>query len=98
MLTKKGRGQGFRKKVFWGVTKLSRFELAECCCFRPGKTMHQKRDIIKSVADVKMEIPVLIRSLKSSILGSTGFQMDETFWGVVNAAVEQSAGNSAPRG
>ena len=28
-----------------------------------------------SAADVKMEIPVLVRSLKSSILSSTGFQM-----------------------
>ena len=45
---------------------------------------------LASAADVKMEIPVLIRSLKSSILGSTSFQMDKTFWGVVSAAVEQS--------
>ena len=37
-----------------------------------------------------MEIPVLVRSLKSSILSSTSFQMDKTFWGVVSAAVEQS--------
>ena len=43
-----------------------------------------------SAADVKMEIPVLVRSLKSSILSSTSFQMDKTFWGVVSAAVEQS--------
>ena len=43
-----------------------------------------------SAADVKMEIPVLVRSLKSSILSSTSFQMGITFWGVVNAAVEQS--------
>ena len=42
-----------------------------------------------SAADVKMEIPVLIRSLKSSILSSTSFQMGKTFWGVVSAAVEQ---------
>ena len=41
-------------------------------------------------ADVKMEIPVLVRSLKSSILSSTRFQMGKTFWGVVSAAVEQS--------
>ena len=38
-----------------------------------------------SAADVKIEISVLVRSLKS-----TGFQMDKTFWGVVGAAVEQS--------
>ena len=37
----------------------------------------------------KMEIPILVRSLKSSILSSTSFQMDKTFWGVVSAAVEQ---------
>ena len=44
----------------------------------------------RSAADVKMEIPVLVQSLKSSILGSTSFQMSKTFWGVVSAAVEQS--------
>ena len=43
-----------------------------------------------SVADVKMEIPVLVQSLKSSILSSTSFQMGKTFWGVASAAVEQS--------
>ena len=43
-----------------------------------------------SAADVKMEIPVLVRSLKSSILSSTSFQIDKTVWGVVSAAVEQS--------
>ena len=43
-----------------------------------------------SAADVKMEIPVLVRSLKSSILSSTSFQMGQIFWGVVSAAVEQS--------
>ena len=46
--------------------------------------------LIESAADVKMEIPVLVRSLKSSILSSTSFQMGKTFWGVVSAAVEQS--------
>ena len=44
----------------------------------------------KSAADVKMEIPVLVPSLKSSILSSTSFQIGKTFWGVVSAAVEQS--------
>ena len=43
-----------------------------------------------SAADVKIAISVLIQSLKSSILGSTNFQMDKTFWGVVSTAVEQS--------
>ena len=43
-----------------------------------------------SAADVKMEIPVLVRSLKSSILSSTSLQMGKTFWGVVIYAVEQS--------
>ena len=41
-------------------------------------------------ADVKMEILVLVHSLKSSILSSTSVQMGKTFWGVVSAAVEQS--------
>ena len=38
-----------------------------------------------------MEIPVLVRSLKSSILSSTSLQRDKTFWGVVSAAVEQAS-------
>ena len=46
--------------------------------------------LLSSAADVKMEIPVLVPSLKSSILSSTSFQMGKTFWGVVSAAVEQS--------
>ena len=37
-----------------------------------------------------MEIPVLVRSLKSSILRSICVQMGKTFWGVVSAAIEQS--------
>ena len=37
-----------------------------------------------------MEIPVLVRSLKSSILSSISLQRDKTFCGVVSAAVEQS--------
>ena len=37
-----------------------------------------------------MEIPVHVQSLQSSILNLTSFQMDNTFWGVVSAAVEQS--------
>ena len=45
---------------------------------------------VQSAADVKMEIPVLVRLLKSSILSSTSFQMGKTSWGVVSAAVEQS--------
>ena len=45
-------------------------------------------------ADVKMEIQVLARSLKSSILSSTSFQMGKTFWGVVSAAVEQCMRNA----
>ena len=38
----------------------------------------------------KMEIVFLVRSLKSSILSSTSFQMGKTFWGVLGAAIEQS--------
>ena len=40
-------------------------------------------------ADVKMEIPVLLGSLKSSILSSTGYQLQNTFWREVSAAVYQ---------
>ena len=47
--------------------------------------------IYKSEDIVKMEISALIRSLKSSILSSTSFQMDKSFWGVGIAAVEQSS-------
>ena len=43
-----------------------------------------------SAADVKMEIPVLVRSLKSSNLSSTSLQRDKTFLRVVSAAVEQT--------
>ena len=46
--------------------------------------------VMSSAADVKMEIPVLVRSLKSSILSLTSFQLGKTFWKVVSAAVEQS--------
>ena len=41
-----------------------------------------------------MEIPVLVQSLKSSILSSTSSQLDNTFLGVVSAAVEQSRSNA----
>ena len=43
-----------------------------------------------SAAHVRKEIPFLLLSLKSSILRSTSFQIDETYWGEVSAAVEQS--------
>ena len=44
-----------------------------------------------SAADVKMKIPVLVWSLKSSILSSTSLlQVDKTLWGVVSAVVKQS--------
>ena len=46
--------------------------------------------VVLSAADVKMEIPVLVQSLKSSITSSTSLQMGKTFWGVVSASVEQS--------
>ena len=39
-----------------------------------------------------MEIPILVQSLKSSILSSTSLQGDKTFRGVVSAAVEQNLG------
>ena len=47
---------------------------------------------LQSAADVKMVIPVLVQSLKSSILSSTSFQMGKTFWVVVSAAVESNLG------
>ena len=43
-----------------------------------------------TAADGKIKIPNIVRSLKSSILSTTSFQMGETFWGVASAAVEQS--------
>ena len=46
--------------------------------------------IILSSAKVKMEIPILARSLKSSILSSTSFYLDNIFWRVESAAVGQS--------
>ena len=52
---------------------------------------------VTSAADVKIEILVLVQSLKSSILSSTSFQMDQTFSGVVSAAVEQLALGADPR-
>ena len=51
----------------------------------PDKPSHRFNE---NAADVKMKIPVLVRSLKSSILSSTSGK--KTFWGVVSAAVEQS--------
>ena len=43
-----------------------------------------------AAADVKMEKPVLVRSLKSSILRSTSFWEDKTIWEVVSAVEKQS--------
>ena len=65
------------------------------CSETPGNSAHrltssQSLSLLLSVADVKMEIPDLVRSLKSSTLSSTSFQMDKTLWGVGSAAVEQS--------
>ena len=36
-----------------------------------------------------MDIPVLVQSLKSSILSLNRSQLDNTFWGVGSAAVKQ---------
>ena len=58
--------------------------------FRAPQLPMNKGQSDLSAADVKMEIPALVRTLKSSILSSTSFQMGKTFWGVVSAAVEQS--------
>ena len=43
-----------------------------------------------SAADIEMEITVLVRSLMSSIMSSTSFQMGKTFRRVVSAAVKHS--------
>ena len=43
-----------------------------------------------SAADVKMDLPILAWSLKTSIVSLTSSRMDDTFWGVVRAAVVQS--------
>ena len=48
-----------------------------------------------SAADVNMEIPVLVRSLKLSILSSTSFQMGKTNWGGVSAAVVERSRRKA---
>ena len=50
--------------------------------------------VLLSAAKFKMEIPVLVRPLKSSILSLTSHQMDKTFWEVVSAAAEQSKGKA----
>ena len=99
-ITKK-QDQQKREYIFWHYTCrhkstsiifISIYWLEGVCSNRIGK---QPRVLdctssIKVLADVKMEIPVLVRSLKSSILSSTSLQMDKTFWGMVSAAVEQS--------
>ena len=43
----------------------------------------------QTAADVKVEIPVFVWSLKSRILSSTSYQMGKIFWEAVSAAVEQ---------
>ena len=50
-----------------------------------------------------MEMPVLVRSLKSSILSSTSSRMDKTIWGVEQSGrkanmVTQGDGKFGPRG
>ena len=54
------------------------------------ENIYTQKSSAKSVVNVKMEIPVLVRSMKTIVLSSTSFQMDKTFWGVVRAAVGQS--------
>ena len=46
-------------------------------------------DTILSAAFVKLEIPVLVQSRKSSILSPTSFQLNDTFWRMASAAIEQ---------
>ena len=55
---------------------------------RYWKTVHKIGST--TAADVKKEIPGLLPSPKSSILSSTSSQLEDTFWEVVSAAVEQS--------
>ena len=48
-----------------------------------------------SAADVEMEIPGLVRTLKSSILSKTNFQLDNnTFSGVVNSSSSSSSSST----
>ena len=63
------------------------YQIFEFCSKQPPLLHYDQFEL---AADVKMEIPVLVRSLKSSILSPTSFQMGKTFWGVASAAVEQS--------
>ena len=86
-----------KKGILWGLLLLlvgGASLSAGCKSSGSGKINLNKIGLLKpgvySPADVKMEIPVLVQSLKSSILSSTSFQMGKTFWGVVSAAVEQS--------
>ena len=58
-------------------------------CFR-SLAMHKIIMQHSNVADFKIEITVLVETLKSSILSSTSFELDKTFRGVASAAVEQS--------
>ena len=48
-----------------------------------------KISFFTSAADVKMEIAVLVRSLKPSILSLNCFQTDKTVWGVGSAKVAE---------
>ena len=45
-----------------------------------SKNKHQNRFLLKSAAIIKMKIPVSARSLKSSILNLTSFQLTIAFY------------------
>ena len=53
----------------------------------PGHADYVK-NMITGAAQMDGAILVLVQSLRSSMLCSTTFQMDKTFWGVESAAVE----------
>ena len=52
--------------------------------------MNEKECEDMSAADVKLEIPVVVPSLISSIMSLTSSQLNETFWEAASAAVDQS--------
>ena len=75
-------------KPTWFLRDMGKF-----CLGVDSRVLQNKKTVmmcLTSGCDVKMEIPVLVRSLKSSTLGSTSFQLGNISGGVVSAVVEQS--------
>ena len=78
------------------ISQSIKFEVLSSCLdgklihFTDASPVQKGASNTSSAADVKMEIPVLERSLKSSILRPTCLQMDKNIWGVGSVTVEQS--------